>query len=986
MLIDRRRFLESLGLLGGTALAACTEAPTERLSAYLEPPREMVPGIPSYWATVCRACPAGCGVLAKTREARPIKLEGNPRHPVNQGALCARGQAHIQNFYGRHRVQRPAIRGAEGLAPASWDAARAVVREKLTAASSLGVVTGLESGSLEDVITEFTARFPAGEHLAHEPLAPQALRRAAEILFGWDEMPRIDLSEADHVVSIGADLFDAWISPVEHARQWAQGHGVDGGRTMVLESFGPRRTLTANAADHYHPLSARQFGALALAIARRTLAAKRDTLAPEVATRIGALLGRLGAGIDESGLDSAVLDAVAARLARAKQGTVLYGATDLATEDATSIAAITLVTNWMTGALGSTVKFGEGSAWSKLGRDRDLVDLLERAGNGAVDVLVVYGTNPVHGLPAAIDAAGKLEKAPFVVALAYEETETTRLADVVLPVHHPLESWGDYEATSSIAGVMQPVRSPLYDTRHLGDVLLELARMRGGDTAHASFKDYVTARWSRRAGGASDAKLDRTLMDGGQFGEAVAAPTGHLVPEREWAALASLIPAASGGTQLVVPFTATLADGRDSAQDWLLETPDPVTQTSWDLPAELSLDVAEAAGIENGDRVALKAGGVTVPAIAYVLPDMAPGTVALRAGGGRPFTREELTAGNSLALLADRFDAVSGQLARASGTVTVERVGGGRIARVSGGSDSEDRDLCLAMGYADLAEGRYPVMTRHGDVAVGEQIHGAIVPMPKDEDPLEGERPADNIIKQVKHPDHRWGMVIDLDRCTGCSACVVACSAENNIPIVGRDEITKGRELSWLRIEQHIFGEGDDREIRFLPVMCQHCDQAPCESVCPVFAPYHTQDGLNAQVYNRCVGTRYCSNNCPYKVRRFNYFDYLRETPANQQLNPDVTVRPRGVMEKCTFCIQRIRERTNRAKAEDRSVADGEIQTACVQTCPTQALTFGDYKLPEAEMTKKAADPRGYRLLDFHVNTRPAVVYLRKVHSTREEA
>jgi molybdopterin-containing oxidoreductase family iron-sulfur binding subunit len=229
-------------------------------------------------------------------------------------------------------------------------------------------------------------------------------------------------------------------------------------------------------------------------------------------------------------------------------------------------------------------------------------------------------------------------------------------------------------------------------------------------------------------------------------------------------------------------------------------------------------------------------------------------------------------------------------------------------------------------------------------------------------------------------------MVVDLDRCTGCGACAVACTAENNIAVVGRDEILKGRELSWIRIEKHVFGEGLDRRVHFLPVMCQHCDQAPCESVCPVFAPYHTPDGLNAQVYNRCVGTRFCSNNCPYKVRRFNYFDYPREAPATEQLNPDVTVRSRGVMEKCTFCLQRIREVTNRAKARGQPVPDGAITPACVQTCPTQALTFGDFSLAEAAMTRLARDRRGYRLLDYQVNTRPAVVYLRKVISASGEA
>jgi molybdopterin-containing oxidoreductase family iron-sulfur binding subunit len=257
--------------------------------------------------------------------------------------------------------------------------------------------------------------------------------------------------------------------------------------------------------------------------------------------------------------------------------------------------------------------------------------------------------------------------------------------------------------------------------------------------------------------------------------------------------------------------------------------------------------------------------------------------------------------------------------------------------------------------------------------------------MPHDEIATEGRRDSRTIVKLQEHPEHRWGLVVDLDLCTGCGACSVACYAENNIPVVGSEEVGRGRELSWIRLEKHVFDEGPDERWRFLPVMCQQCDKAPCETVCPVFAAYHTKDGLNAQIYNRCVGTRYCSNNCPYKVRRFNYFDYEREEPGNQQLNPDVTVRSRGVMEKCTFCVQRIREVTNRAKVDKRPVSDGEIQPACVQTCPTGALVFGDFKQQDWTMSRLARDPRGYRLLDFHANTRPGVVYLRKVDSDPEK-
>jgi molybdopterin-containing oxidoreductase family iron-sulfur binding subunit len=307
------------------------------------------------------------------------------------------------------------------------------------------------------------------------------------------------------------------------------------------------------------------------------------------------------------------------------------------------------------------------------------------------------------------------------------------------------------------------------------------------------------------------------------------------------------------------------------------------------------------------------------------------------------------------------------------------------VVSAMGSPRSEGRLLALSMSLTDARAGRFPVLTRHGQLTGEEARESSAHPVPMPHQEQGGTRPSDNMYSLQQHAEHRWGMVVDLDLCIGCSACAVACYAENNIPVVGREEVALGRELSWIRIEPHLFGEGKNERVQWLPVMCQQCDNAPCESVCPVYASSHTADGLNAQIYNRCIGTRYCANNCPYKVRRFNYFDYEREQPANQQLNPDVTVRSRGVMEKCTFCIQRIREVQNKRKVRGAELNDGEIVPACVQTCPTGAISFGDFNQPEWKMSQLARDPRGYRLLDYMVNTRPGVVYLRRVLTDDED-
>jgi molybdopterin-containing oxidoreductase family iron-sulfur binding subunit len=661
------------------------------------------------------------------------------------------------------------------------------------------------------------------------------------------------------------------------------------------------------------------------------------------------------------------------RLAGAKRGLVLFGGADTLTADATRGHMLAMVINIMTGAAGSALRYGEHNAWSKA-RGRSSATRLIDSGR---DALITYGTDPVATLPASADAARKLADTPFVLSLAWERNATTDVADVVLPVHHPLESWGDYEVNRRTVGLMQPVRAPLHDSRHVGDLLIELATALGWPPEHEEFKQYVVAGRARGPlfGSPGQGDWEEALVRGGEF-----------LPPDEPARLSYLWSRAShppdpapppggSGPLLITPVTAALYDGRARGRDWLMEVPDSLTQTAWEAPLEIPPALAAEQGIEDGDLVRVTGTNGELTARAFVNSGLVEGAVALRLGS------------KVMSLLNATSDAGSGELARVQTRVTLEKVGSGDLVSVSGGSRSEGRYLYLAVDAGEAAAGRFPRMTLHGEEHPDEHghFHGAALPMPHDEIAIEGKRDPRNIVKLQEHPEHRWGMVVDLDLCIGCGACAVACYAENNIPVVGREEVARGRELSWIRLEKHVFGDGPDERWRFLPVMCQQCDNAPCETVCPVFAAYHTKDGLNAQVYNRCVGTRYCSNNCPYKVRRFNWFDYKREKPANQQLNPDVVVRSRGVMEKCTFCVQRIRDVVNRAKTEGRAVHDGEIQPACVQTCPTGALSFGDYKQQEWAMSRLARDPRGYRLLDFHANTRPGVVYLRKVDSDPEK-
>ncbi|RJO65949.1 MAG: 4Fe-4S dicluster domain-containing protein [Myxococcales bacterium] len=1009
MQMDRRAFLKAMGIIGAGSLAtSCNNAPLEKLHAYLTPPDEIIPGVAAYFASVCRACPAGCGIVAKTREARPIKLEGNPAHPVNRGRLCPRGQAFIQQLYARSRVSKPMLRRDGELVEVDWSEAQAELQPRLVAAKSVGLLSGLESGAFEDLAADFLGKFSVSRHVMYEPASLAALAKASELVFGKAEVPYIDLADTDYVVALGADLLDAWVSPVQFTRQWADRHSFGDGRPLALAYVGPRRNLTATAADQWFAAAPHLVGPTALALLHELAALKRSGLSSDEAATLDRLLVKLGPRPARTAIPEAALKTLAARLAK-KKGLVLYGGADVVTPDATAVHAAVLAANHLIGATGRALKYGEGYCWSKAAPEARAISLIKEAGEGKFDVLFVCGANPAYTLPSAVGVKSLLADAPLVVALAYELDESARLADVVLPVHHPLESWGDYEVTRRIVGYMQPVRAPLHDTRHVGDLLIELARQAGKPLPQTDYKGYVVERWTKRYGalaalaapsaapvaadrpGATqpaavfdEARWETTLVNGGEFAEAAGEPPTFAAPGVE-----QLNPVRQGdgpdGVQLVTPLSGLLYDGRAASCDWMIETPDSVTQTAWEAPLEIGPALAQSLDLRSGDRVKLAAQGATATIPVYVEPGMPPDVAALRFGGGRPHPKWTVPSANAMDFVAISLDVTSGQLVYTETAVTLSKAGEGKLCAVSGGTESAERFLCLAMAAKDAKRNRYPRMTRHGEEYPDEQgrFRGALAPMPHEEEG--GATPHDNMYELQKHPDHRWGLVVDLDRCTGCGACVTACFAENNIPVVGRDDVAYGRELQWIRIEKHAFRTEGGEQVRFMPVMCQQCDNAPCESLCPVFASYHTEDGLNAQVYNRCIGTRYCANNCPYKVRRFNWFDYPRERPAVQQLNPDVTVRPRGVMEKCTFCVQRIREATNRAKAEGRAVRDGEIQPACVQTCPAGALSFGDFKQAEWEMTKLARDPRGYRLLDWYANTRPGVVYLRKVYSDPED-
>jgi len=972
----------------------------EKLIPYLVPPEKFVPGVANYYASTCRECSAGCGLHVRVREGRAVKVEGNPDNPINRGRLCARGQASLQGLYNPDRVRGPLARTEAGtFEPVSWDDALARVVEHLVdvPGDRVWFVTGHEAGAFAALVRDWLDAI-GGHRVVHEPLALEALRHANRVIFGVDSLPRFDFAAARYVLSFGADFLETWLSPVENARRFSSSHGYHAGDMGRYVHVEPRLSMTGMAADEWMAPVPGSEGSLALAIAHVIV---RDGLAdaPVDATRVHGLLDRYApeAVTAATGVEVEVIERLAREFTQ-RPSLAAAGGAGAQHDIAHSTAAAVDVLNYVAGNIGRTVTFHESAASSTPATYAGIADLAQAMRSNQVGVLVVHGANPAYATPADLGFATAMSSADFKVSFSRFLDETAVECDLILPDHDPLEQWNDYEAGPGVYALQQPVMQPVFDTRQTGDVLLSLTSLLGGDAAGAmgaaTFKEYLRGRWVELQRTMRDQRPFETfwsesLQRGGVWTDAAVQRVRLAASAGELRTAAWATPG-EGKLTLVAYPTSVLYDGRGANRPWLQELPDPVTKITWGSWIELHPRTAERLGIREGEFVEVTSdhGSVTVPAYPYA--GIREDTVAIPLGQGHTaFGRyAENRGANAWALLpaeATEFGGVSHYVA-----VSLRNTGRWeRLAKTEGSNRQMGRGIAQATTLAAL---QHP--EEHH-----EEEHGAhAAPVPEHIEEVIGE------VQEAQHDEWmrrgpyavadlpRWAMAIDLAKCTGCSACVTACYAENNIPTVGPELVRSGREMSWIRIERYFEdGAHGSVEARFLPMNCQHCTNAPCEPVCPVFAAYHTPDGLNAQVYNRCVGTRYCSNNCPYKVRYFNWFDHQNDNdaayswpdPLHWLLNPDVTVRVKGVMEKCTFCIQRIRTKQHEAKLSGEALRDGDIVTACQQTCPADAIVFGDINDSNSRVRALAEDGRAYHVLEG-LNTLPAVTYLKKVRNVVE--
>jgi anaerobic selenocysteine-containing dehydrogenase/Fe-S-cluster-containing dehydrogenase component len=983
--MNRRRFLKVLGVTGGgvAALSGCGigPEPTQRFEPYLVPPENQTPGLPTWYAATCRECTAGCGIHVKVREGRAIKIEGNPESPINRGRLCARGQAALQGLYNPDRVTGPLQRTAAGrLESTTWDQAIAALQAKVAQFRGQGIVflTGLESGSFGELVDEWT-RQAGARHVTYEPFAFEALREGNRRAFGDASLPWYDFAGAKYIVSFGADFMETWLSPVGFQHAFTQAHSFGADRHPSMARFvyvGPRLPQTGLPADEWIAVSPGAEGPLALAMAQ-VIVSKRLAPVPADAARLALPSPReVGPTI---GMDPGLIERLATEFARS--GTPLAVAGGVAAQGADGADAVVAVNilNYVAGAIGKTVRFGAELAPGSGGTYADAAALTTEMQAGRIGVLLVHGANPVHSLGGAFAQAWG--KVGYKVAFSAYLDETAAGADLVLPDLHPLEQWNDSRPRNGIHALQQPAMLPVFDgTLHTGDVLLRLMGQAG------SFKEYLQEKWrtlhQRLGRGTTFETWWATALQHGGIYEEFATRAVRLAASLRPSSDVRSSPGEAKTTAVVFPHAA-LHDGRGANKSWLQELPDPVSKITWHAWVEVHPETAKAWALSDGDVLLVKSGFGAVRAPVWITPSIRPDVLGLPTGQGHTaygrYARDRSF--NAFELLPTEPNAYGGRTFTVP--VTVQRTSEHRTLASSAGDprtlgSGEDIVKLLSLASAQaLTAGQHPFAEAETPAYADPALEGW----------AEAQREKAMLGNYAgEHP--RWAMAIDLAKCTGCSACVTACYAENNLATVGEDLVARHRQMSWMRIERYWRDGAGDEPVRGVvtPMLCQQCEQAPCEPVCPVFAAYHTPDGLNGQVYNRCVGTRYCSNNCPYKVRYFNWLNYAEPggrweawpEPLDWQLNPDVTVREKGVMEKCTFCVQRIRFAQNQARLEDRPVQDGEIVPACAQTCPSEAIVFGDLHDPASQVAKLAQHPRGYHVLEG-LNTKPGITYLARV-------
>jgi len=977
---SRRDFLKMMGFgIAAASLAAC-EAPVRKAIPYLNKPETIDPGVPNYYASTYALGGNYCSILVKTREGRPIKIEGNTLSPVTMGGTSAQVEASLLSLYDKYRLTAPQSKEGE----ISWADLDKVVMEKLSGAGEIRIVSNsILSPTTKKLINEFIVKYPGTVHLTYDSQSASGIIEAHQAAFQKKILPGFDFSKAKTIVSFDADFLGTWLSPIEFTKQYSRTRKVGKSKKEMSRhyQFESNLSLTGANADYRTPVKPSQQGLLAANL-YNMIAEKAGATAVKAAT-----------------VEAANLEKAAGDLWSNKGNSlVVSGSNDPAVQ--LLIAGI----NNLLGNYGSTLDLNKVSNYRQ-GSDSAMKDFINQCKAGSLDAVIFLDANPVYDHPSGGELASALEKVGLVVSTSATIDETSALAHYIAPGNHFLESWEDAEPRAGSLSLGQPTISRLFNTRQVQESLLTWS-----GASETEYFQYLKANWKENYFTQSDLGnfdmfWDKCLHDGVFVLPEANSELEETVDDSLSLAFSGDLSAAAGSIatnyspkgedlELSLYYKVTLGDGKQANNPWLQETPDPISKVTWDHYITVSKSFAKENKIVMVDSetsmAELTVDGNTFKLPVLVQPGQAVGTIGLALGFGRTSSG---IVGDGLGINANPL------LSEINGNVSLAVSGVGLKVLSETFKIARTQTHETYLGRESIIQETTLTNYSNGTYEKDEKFRPYI-------STSSGKKKPEDITLWNGHeyPNHHWGMVIDLNSCTGCAACSVACQAENNVAVVGRDEVINRREMAWIRIDRYYSSDGEDfksldiaaenPEVTFQPLMCQHCDNAPCETVCPVAATTHSAEGLNMMAYNRCIGTRYCANNCPYKVRRFNWFKYHDNTQFSKNssmnndlgkmvLNPDVTVRARGVMEKCTLCIQRIQAGKLVAKVEKRRPVDGDINTACAQACPADAIVFGDMKDPESAISKvinEENDARAYHMLE-EIRVMPGITYLAKVRN-----
>lgn len=952
----RRDFLKALGFgVGAVTLAACNRTPVHKAVPYLIKPEEVTPGIANYYASSFN----GQSILVKTREGRPIFIETNTKAVYGGNGTSAIAQASVLDLYDMSKLKGPVNASGESI---SWTELDSQVTAALAAAVAGGkqisiIASTVFSPTSLAAIEEFIEKYPTAKLIQVDAVSYSGIIKANQESFGIAAVPHYRFDKASTIVSVGADFLSTWIDGVEFTGQYMKNRNHKSLKTGKMSrhiQFETGLSMTGTNADVRVAVKPSEEGPLLISLYNQLSGAN------------------LPGGLSGNAKAEVALKLVAQELSQSNGSTlVVAGSND------PSVQVIVNAINMHLGNYGTTINLTNSSNRYK-GSDEAFETFLKEASSGAVDVALFLNSNPVYDYFDSKRVEEALAKVKFKVSFADRQDETASLATVIAPSHHYLESWGDSEPIKGYYTIIQPTINPVFNTRQFEESLLTWA----GNTT--SYYDYLRNYWNTHIL-SGDQNWNGVLQEGFVFnGEQASNDLNYQADLNAAAAAVGKNSAAIAGEIEIHLYESTaIRDGKQANNAYLQEVPDPVSKVTWDNYAAIEPNFAKSLGLgENSVVEVTGANGYTVKLPVLIQPGQAKGTVSIAVGYGRVKAGK---AGDNVGKNAYPFAsfvdgtvrfATSGSLKKLSETY--------ELAQTQTHHTIEGRNIIRETTFANYIE----------DPAHGSGNHGE-------------KHKTYDLWNKYEQPGHNWVMAIDLNACTGCGSCIVACNVENNVPVVGRDEVRRRREMHWIRIDRYysfenegtaVTGEDDIKHLDDLenvsvihqPMLCQHCDHAPCETVCPVLATVHSSEGLNHMAYNRCFGTRYCANNCPYKVRRFNWFNYWNDSRFDNYLNneftqlvlnPDVTSRSRGVMEKCSMCIQRIQAGKLEAKIGKRKLKDGDIKTACQSACPANAIVFGDANDPESEVSKALKNERVYYVLE-ELNVQPGVGYMTKVRNT----